>query len=159
MMHSDTSIQESYMAHVEHAVHFEHTATSLIYSLKRKGCIVDDFLSMIVPEVVIIIHRAAVWNCRDRSGYGLSQWGTTLHCNVVSHWLSVYPEWSLSQWHNKDNLTHSFAYSLNTKSWQDDNFLITGGTGACLSTFYDNICWRWKWRQLWHHDNSPVSVF
>ena len=25
------------------------------------------------------------------SGFGLSQWATTLHCNVVSHWLSPYP--------------------------------------------------------------------
>ena len=29
---------------------------------------------------------------RDHSGHGLSQWETTLHCNVVSHWLSQYPE-------------------------------------------------------------------
>ena len=33
---------------------------------------------------------------RDHSGYGLSQWETTLHCNIVSHWLSPYPEWSLA---------------------------------------------------------------
>ena len=33
---------------------------------------------------------------RDPSGYGLSQWETTLHCNVVSHWLSPYSELSLS---------------------------------------------------------------
>ena len=24
-------------------------------------------------------------------GMGFSQWGTTLQCNVVSHWLSLYP--------------------------------------------------------------------
>ena len=29
------------------------------------------------------------------SEYGLSQWETTLRCNVVSHWLSPYSEWSL----------------------------------------------------------------
>ena len=38
------------------------------------------------------------WQCRrkdrDYSEYGLSQWGTTLHCNIDSHWLSPYPEWS-----------------------------------------------------------------
>ena len=33
---------------------------------------------------------------RDLSVYGLSQWETTFHCNVVSHWLSAYTEWSLS---------------------------------------------------------------
>ena len=30
--------------------------------------------------------------CRDHSRYGLSQWDTTLQCNVISHWLSPYPE-------------------------------------------------------------------
>ena len=29
------------------------------------------------------------------TGYGLSQWETTLHCNVVSHWLSPYQAWSI----------------------------------------------------------------
>ena len=38
---------------------------------------------------VIIIYR-------DHSGYGFSQWVTTLHFNVVSHWLSPYPERSLT---------------------------------------------------------------
>ena len=32
---------------------------------------------------------------RDHSVYGLSQWVTTLHCNIVSNnWLSPYTEWS-----------------------------------------------------------------
>ena len=31
----------------------------------------------------------------DHSGYGPSQWETTLQCNVVSHWLSRYRESSL----------------------------------------------------------------
>ena len=32
---------------------------------------------------------------RGYSGYGLSQWEMTLQCNVISHWLSPCPEWSL----------------------------------------------------------------
>ena len=36
------------------------------------------------------------------SGYGFRQCETTLHCNVVSHWLSLYPEWSLVEY----RLTH-----------------------------------------------------
>ena len=35
---------------------------------------------------------------RAHSGYGLSLWETTLHCNVVSHWLSPCPEWSLGNY-------------------------------------------------------------
>ena len=31
---------------------------------------------------------------RDHSAYRLSKWETTLHCNVASHWLSPYSEWS-----------------------------------------------------------------
>ena len=36
-----------------------------------------------------------LWCHRDHSGYGISQWETTLQCNVVSHWLSPYTKWSL----------------------------------------------------------------
>ena len=32
---------------------------------------------------------------RAHCGYALSKWETALHCNVVSHWLSPYPDWSL----------------------------------------------------------------
>ena len=32
---------------------------------------------------------------RDHFEYGLSQWETTLQGNVVSQWLSPYPEWSM----------------------------------------------------------------
>ena len=31
----------------------------------------------------------------NNSGYGLSQWETTLHSNAISHWLSPSPEWSM----------------------------------------------------------------
>ena len=32
---------------------------------------------------------------RDHSVYSLRQWDTTLQCNVGSHWLNTYTEWSL----------------------------------------------------------------
>ena len=32
---------------------------------------------------------------RDHSGYGFSQWQSTLQCNAVFHWQSPYPEKSL----------------------------------------------------------------
>ena len=34
------------------------------------------------------------WHFMDHSWYGPSQWETTLHYNIVSHWLSPYPVWS-----------------------------------------------------------------
>ena len=33
---------------------------------------------------------------RDHPWYGLSQWEMSLHCNIISHWLKPYPEWSLN---------------------------------------------------------------
>ena len=45
---------------------------------------------------------------RDHSRYGLSQWETTLHCNVVSHWLSPYPEWSPTSYLG-DEVPHATA--------------------------------------------------
>ena len=39
---------------------------------------------------------------RDHSVHALSQWETTLHCNVVSHWLGSYTKWSL--WTRKFSL-------------------------------------------------------
>ena len=36
----------------------------------------------------------------NHSGCGLRQWETTLLCNVVSHWLSPYPEWNLIRNHS-----------------------------------------------------------
>ena len=42
---------------------------------------------------------------RDQSGYGLSQWETMLHCNIVSHWPSPNLEWSLvRQWLHVSNV-------------------------------------------------------
>ena len=32
---------------------------------------------------------------RDHFAYAPNQWETTLHCNVVSHWLGAYTTWSL----------------------------------------------------------------
>ena len=32
----------------------------------------------------------------DNYGYALNHWEMTLHCNVISHWLSTYPEWCLT---------------------------------------------------------------
>ena len=56
-----------------------------------------------------------LWN-RGHSGYGLSQWETTLHCNVVSHWLSQYPEWSLRRLYGKSvSIARSISRSFFSK--------------------------------------------
>ena len=62
---------------------------------------------MIAPVPVKQSWRIWVPNCnkteenkivcifRDHSGYGISQWETTLQCGFVSHWLTPYPQWPL----------------------------------------------------------------
>ena len=48
-----------------------------------------------VVDVIMSERNCAIFTWRDHSGYGLSQWETTLQCNVVSHSLSSYPKRSL----------------------------------------------------------------
>ena len=46
-------------------------------------------------RVLSVSHSMGLAMYRDNSGYALSQWEMTLHSNVISHWLSPYPESSL----------------------------------------------------------------
>ena len=48
-----------------------------------------------VCAAVVIVYLKPIpcsWICRDHFVYVPSQWETTLHCNVVSHWLGAYTE-------------------------------------------------------------------
>ena len=47
-----------------------------------------------VYKISISMWRVHIYH-RDHSGYELSQWEMPLQCNVISHWLNPYPEWSL----------------------------------------------------------------
>ena len=62
---------------------------------------------------------------RDPSGYRFSQWETALQCNLVSDWLSPYPEWSLKSaiTQTQHNITHAkrgyisrSAFFINSRS-------------------------------------------
>ena len=48
----------------------------------------------------------------NHSMYGLSQW-ETLHCNVVSHWLSPYTEWYLMIYSQTSNIRCTKSQYLN----------------------------------------------
>ena len=51
-----------------------------------------------------------IW-VRDLSVHAPSQWETTLHCNVVSHWLCTYTKWSL--WvHYRNNPPDNLEYVI-----------------------------------------------
>ena len=64
---------------------------------------------------------------KDHSVHALSQWETTLHCNVVSQWLGAYTKWSLlylsvmKHWSMADKLCDA-KYDVNSlwpsgKTW------------------------------------------
>ena len=58
----------------------------------------DDFIKVtlaISDFTHVMTDQTTAVTCRDQSGHGLSQWEKTLRCNIVSHWLSPYPELSL----------------------------------------------------------------
>ena len=75
-----------------------------------------------VPDLFTNLKRSlinALDLIRNHFGYGLSQWETTLHSNVVSHWLTPYPEWSL------------FVYQLAVE-WGGWSFYTEIGLGVLL---------------------------
>ena len=45
--------------------------------------------------LLFIFQQMSVSICRDHFVYAPCQWGKTLHCNIVFHWLSAYTKWSL----------------------------------------------------------------
>ena len=50
------------------------------------------YMSITKAWVCVTKAKAWSWLYKDHSGYGLGQWATTLHCNVLTHWPSPYPE-------------------------------------------------------------------
>ena len=56
-------------------------------------CMITNFLSDSISDIDTVDPLVAEF--RDHCGYGLSQWETMLLCNIVTHWLSPYPEWTL----------------------------------------------------------------
>ena len=69
-----------------HVAHYDVTVMSLV-TVDSHIC---PFSSRLLPALGTTGNRI-----REHSGYGFSQWETTLHCNVVYHWLNPYTEWFL----------------------------------------------------------------
>ena len=65
-------------------LHHEHILTN-IFCISFRMELLHLLVSRLYERFVIHIFR-------DHSWYGLSQWATTLQGNVVSHWMSPYPE-------------------------------------------------------------------
>ena len=68
----------------------------------------------IMPNITSYRVREGPIISMDHSGYGCSQWKTTLYCNDSFLWLSPYPDWPLiakssSSKYNKYNDVYSYA--------------------------------------------------
>ena len=76
----------------------------------------------------------------DHSGYGLSKWETTLHCNVVSHWLSPHPEWSIGNTqHNYNKTAHNKVVCI---SWWRHQMEISSALLALCAG--NSPPWLWR---------------
>ena len=103
-----------------------------------------------------------VHNQDDHSGYGLSQWETTLLCNAVSHWLSPYA--------NRALLLFTYCVrmkvSLKTKSCHNANFVVTSRhwRSSQIAKFMGPI-WgppgscRPRWAPCWPHEPCYQGAF
>ena len=88
--------------------------TAIWFSIREKitGIIKNYRLKSNLPVLWLLMHLCIhklgpggafhKWYYRDHLVYAPSQWETTLHCDIVSHWLATYTKWSLlyapSQW-------------------------------------------------------------
>ena len=96
-----------------------------------------------------VYSRSPGHRSRDHSGYELSQWETTLPCNVVSHWLSPYPEWSLRRQIRglKRNIDNFRTVSLTHTDWE---FTPEGRAFSCPH--------KKRWPPLNTSNTSPVYI-
>ena len=61
--------------------------------INRRVVILLEIVSM-KTAIIITVGKASTDAIRVHFVHAPSQWETTLHCNVVSHWLGTYTEWS-----------------------------------------------------------------
>ena len=93
------------------------------------------------------------WHGQELSVDVPSQWETTLHCNVISHWLGTYKKWSQGSFCGctqpmRDDATSSLIGWAHT---QNDPCLDTHSTLLifCQRNLPDASGLRWIF--MWHH--------
>ena len=93
-----------------------HTLSEECHLPPPRVVMIPNVTSLVVAEIVMMMVTILQWihpyvqmgllatvvplHGRDHFVYPPSQWETTLHCNVVSHWLGAYTKWSLPRWQN-----------------------------------------------------------
>ena len=118
------------------------------------------FLAAVITYKSISVGH--VGHCsRDQSVHAPSQWETTLHCNVVSHWLGAYTKWSLLQvgvfWAGVEG---GGGRAEIIESWQVCYHLhqYTWWVGTCEKTFSitDPLCGEAAWLAASSHRGSVM---
>ena len=122
------------------------------------------------------------WMSRDHCVYVSSQWETTLHCNVVSHWVGAFTEWSLDvyyQWQQAPSMgpmkgPTQLAEDITWIIWKktnrrNDSFKLQEGlVGIQSKQFVSLLCESWPmntrkdycediWKHM-HHQNSRMIL-
>ena len=65
-----------------------------------------------VDEIVFLLICHANLGQKNHSGYGLSQWETTLHCNIINREPWHYSEVTQVSWHLRSPATQLFVWQL-----------------------------------------------
>ena len=75
-----------------------HNSLASVYMVTMRNSDIESVKMLIMILTASIISYCVIqWPVmgRDHFVYTPSQWETTLQCNVVSHWLGAFTEWSL----------------------------------------------------------------
>ena len=68
-------------------------STNFTFVVASRACYIEP--RFLFRKSAVDPPKCVYWLPIDHSVYGLSQWKTTLQCNIVCHWLNPYKEWSL----------------------------------------------------------------
>ena len=85
--------------------------------------------------------RSLIQDGRDHFVYAPCQWETTLHFNVVSHWLGAYTKWSLDGINNKWTWVNS---TCSHKIHFIPVMALAGGCGIRSDTRSSELINRWS---------------
>ena len=82
-------------------------------------------------------------NPRGHFAHAPSQWETTLHCNIVPHWLGAYTEWSLWPIYvcRLSKATMSWWLYVNILTWEHNQFASLSRDGWDHTKLFSFI-WR-----------------
>ena len=94
--------------------------------------------------VIPLLTNTSLYKCRNRFVCVPSQWGTTLQCNVVPHWLGAYTKWSCKCQSLPMVLIQSsrvfwtfiscWQVTIRRYSWLNPQFLPTGAPRLEINT-------------------------